>query len=576
MQHIVSILKSHAREVPEKILFNYLGNGNAIEDSLTFAELDSQAKLLASYLLEFAEPENVAILFYKPGLHFVRAFFACLYAKIIPVPLPTPRPNRSLTKYQYIFKNAQPKLILTDMGLSSTLFDQLNTKDIKQVNTTNLFLSKQSTLPDITLDDVAFIQYTSGSTQLPKGVVISHRNIIANSNIIKESFGTGQNSNGIIWLPSYHDMGLIGGIIQPIYTGFCCKLMSPLNFFKRPINWLKAISSVKNVVSGGHSNAYQHCIESIKLADLENNQIDLSGWDVAFCGSEKIPASLVKTFCEKFAPFGFHPDSFLPCYGLAESTLFVTCKTKSKPTKIVSLDKAMLQKNKFILTDLEKNSQPIVSCGIPCGDTKIFIKDFSTNKSITSEDRIGEIIVSGESVSRGYWNNTDNTNQSFSKKFNKLTLKTNYLHTGDLGFIHKGELYILGRIKEMIIIDGQNYYPQDIEFIIYSQVAETYDIGNIVAFSSDKNDLFEHLVLFVEINKQIMKNKLELKNLRRQILNVLINNFDISTKSIIFCLKGSVPLTSSGKLQRNFCKKIYDTDVNQSVVLNEIIMLTEL
>jgi len=560
-RQFIDIFKNHVENQNERILFRYLNINNDVVDSVTFQEIHIQASYLADYFLSIANFGDRAILIFKPGLDFAKNFLACLYAGIIAVPLAAPRPNRSNKKFNHIFQNCDPTLILTNI---SNLRDQLSEADIKHLKfIDSSALRYPSNSPNITHkinpQDAAFIQYTSGSTQLPKGVIITHENLTANSQIIYEAFCHSTKSSGVTWLPSFHDMGLIGGIIQPMFAGYSCDIMSPLNFFKKPINWLKAISEIQATSCGGHNNAFQHCVDRIKDDDLIKSNIDLSSWSIAFCGAEPISSITIKKFCDKFSKVGFNSASFHPCYGLAESTLFVTGKIKSKPPKILSIDRESLKKGVVQSCKNDNISQEIVSCGIAFRDTKIKLLEPQSQKEINTDNHIGEITVLGKSVSKGYWKNNKETKQTFP----------GYLKTGDLGFLCDGELYPIGRIKELIIVDGQNIYPHDIEHIVREKINTDGQTGEIAAFSSPDKQGKEKLIILIE-HKEKNMNEDSKKNICKLILNVIINEFDIKVDAIFLAKKGSIPKTSSGKKQRILCQKLYNSDSDEMLFSQKI------
>ncbi len=549
---LVSIFQKHAKQQSNRVLMRYLDVRNQVVDQVTFQELDQQAKLLAKTLLQHANFQDRAILIFKPGLDFVRSFMACLYAGIIAVPLATPKPNRSLSKFQHILNNCEPRLLLSNIP---NIFDRIEYVEVNKIKFIDVseFDFLQSELdfqPNISLNQIAFIQYTSGSTQMPKGVVINHSNLISNSKIIHTAFEHSTKNQGVSWLPAFHDMGLIGGIIQPIYGGYPCDLMSPLNFVKRPINWLKAISSVKATSCGCHNNGYQHCVDRIKDSDLQDADIDLSSWDIAFCGAEPISYHTMRAFCDKFSAVGFNPNGFYPCYGLAESTLFVTGKRKAEPPGVFFIDKSSLKGGNVKVTSNDLNSMPVISCGVPFGDTQVSIVEPETQLKIQEECKVGEIVVKGNSVSKKYWNNPLTSEDTFSR----------HLKTGDLGFVLEGELYPVGRIKEMIIIDGQNYYPYDIENSIRSNTSKNIDIDEVVVFSVSDENQDEKLIVIIECRamKKLLDDQKE--KLKQFVLNVVATNYEVRVSWVLIGSRGSIPKTSSGKKQRNLCKERFLKD----------------
>ena len=411
-----------------------------------------------------------ALLLYPAGLEFIVGFFGCLYAGVVAVPVYPPRRNRSMERIQAIADDAEAKVALTTdtvLGRVERLIDETpHLKQLAWLDTCHVpdGLDAQWRQPDIHGETLAFLQYTSGSTGTPKGVMLNHASLVHNSALIAHAFEHTRSSVGVFWLPSYHDMGLIGGILQPIYIGRTNVLMSPMTFLQKPFRWLSAISRFRATTSGGPNFAYQHCID--KITPEQRKQLDLSGWKVAFNGAEPVRAETLRRFAEAFAPCGFRPESFYPCFGLAEATLIVSGGRTTAPPVIRSFDAEALTLGEAREVGSGVGaSRDLVGCGETLPDQKIVIANPET-KSTCPPDEIGEIWVSGPSMAQGYWKRPDVTEAMFRAHLAD-TGEGPFLRTGDLGFMLDGELFITGRLKDLIILRGVNLYPQDIELTVF-------------------------------------------------------------------------------------------------------------
>jgi len=444
--------KIGAIEQANQLAYSFLKDGESESGRLTYGELDRQAKAIASHIQSYQEER--ALLLYPSGLEFITAFFGCLYAGVIAVPAYPPRQNQKLSRLLSIVNDAQSKLALT----TASIFPEIEKRweeeltRLKWVATDTIFSNGgEIEARSATSEGLAFLQYTSGSTGTPKGVMVTHGNIIHNQQIIQQAFGHSEKSIGVGWLPLFHDMGLIGHVLQPIYAGFPSILMPPLIFLQKPIRWLKAISKYRATTSGGSNFAYDLCVDKVKSEHLAN--IDLSSWDLAYNGAEPIREKTLAQFSKKFAPCGFNYSAFYPCYGMAETTLFATSGEKNK--------KPVIQRVKAQTREQNPESRVFVGCGRPYMDTEITIVNPESLTQCQNEE-VGEIWIYGETVAIGYWNKPKLTKETFGA-IRVETGEKKFLRTGDLGFILNGELFVTGRLKDVIIIRGQNHYPQDIE-----------------------------------------------------------------------------------------------------------------
>lgn len=522
---LVDLLQYRANEQPDQIAYCFLVNGETEEISLTYQALDFEARKIAAQLQALNLSQKQAILLYQPELELICAFFGCLYADVVAIPAYPPQYNQNLSRFQGIITDSQASVILTTTAL---LKDCPEFPNLSYLTTDCLSDSSAHAWrkPKIDRDTLAFIQYTSGSTGSPKGVMLSHGNLLHNSRLIYQGFEHSSQSKVVSWLPPYHDMGFIGGILQPFYGGFPVVLMSPVSFIRKPIRWLQAISRYQATTSGGPNFAYNLCLQ--KITPQQKATLDLSSWKLAFIGAEPISPQTLDQFAEAFAPCGFRRDAFYPCYGLAEATLFVSGGF-IKETAI---------------------QQKVVSCGHYSEQTVIIVdpKEGWETKPL-QDGEIGEIWVSGASVAQGYWNQPEKTQETFHANLEK----TSFLRTGDLGFLQNGELYVTGRIKDLIIIRGQNYYPQDIEQTV-EQSHVAIRPGCCAAFSISEGE--EQLAIAAEIKRESIR-QLNLEEVLTAIRSVIAQEHGLQIHTILLLKQGSIPKTSSGKIQRHACQNQY-------------------
>lgn len=550
----VDILAYRAKNQCEQIAYKFLHRGETESEKLTYKDLDFKAREIATYLQSLNADGKRALLLYSPGLEFVIAFFGCLYAGVVAVPAYPPRPNQKILRLKAIIEDAQAEFVLTTSQILSELENRsLDNSDLKSLHwlATDNIDSQQGKLwrpPEVSHQTLAFLQYTSGSTGKPKGVMISHGNLLHNERMIAKAFGHTEKTVVVGWLPLFHDMGLIGNILQPIYLGRPCILMSPIDFLQQPFRWLLAISRYKATTSGGPNFAYDLCIR--KITPEQEANLDLSSWEVAFTGAEPVRAETLEQFANKFKPCGFRPEAFYPCYGMAETTLFATGGFKNNNPRIKEIISRELEQNRVtVATGQEDKVAKIVSCGKSWLKQKVIIADPESLTQLPS-GRVGEIWLSGDSVAQGYWNRPLETEKIFNAHLEN-TGEGPFLRTGDLGFIHDGELFVTGRLKDVIIIRGQNYYPQDIEFTVEnSHPALRASCG--AAFAVKVKGL-ERLVVVQEIERSYLK-KLDSKEVYENIRRCVTAEHSLRTYAIVLLKTGSIPKTSSGKVKRFACK----------------------
>ncbi|WP_127081070.1 fatty acyl-AMP ligase [Dulcicalothrix desertica] len=578
---LIKLLKYRAQQKPEKIVYRFLLNGESETCSLTYQQLDIQAQAIAAQLQRMGVSGKCALLLYAPGLEFISAFFGCLYAGVIAVPAYPPRENQNLTRLLTIAKDSQAAIVLTTASLLPNIkkrwVENLEMPPISWLATDSIEQSQESCCsePLITSDTLAFLQYTSGSTGQPKGVMVSHQNLLHNSELIEQRFENTSNSIIVSWLPPYHDMGLIGGILQPLYVGASMILMPPVAFLQKPFRWLQTISQYKATTSGAPNFAYEMCVRRISPEQQET--LDLSCWEVAFNGAEPIRFEVLEQFVEKFASCGFRANAFYPCYGMAEATLLVTGGAKAEAPIIKTVMASELEQNRIVTTsESQKYSRTIVSCGRSCYDQKVIIVDPEFLTELPA-GKVGEIWVAGASVTSGYWNQPEKTQQSF-RAYLTDTKEGPFLRTGDLGFMENGELFVTGRLKNVIIIRGRNHYAQDIEKTV--EESDPFIRPYCSAAFAVEIEGVERLVVVAEVERRYKRRQLggKFSGVERRQVDIEAN-FDLETDkqfdqetvvsniqeavtrehglqiySILLLKTGSIPKTSSGKIQHYACR----------------------
>jgi acyl-CoA synthetase (AMP-forming)/AMP-acid ligase II len=566
------VLRARAEEEPERRVFGQWGEGG-VEPWTTLGELDRQARAVAARLQSARAAGARVLLLYPPGKDYIAAFYGCLYADVIAVPAYPPDPtrlDRTLPRLRAIVADAQATIVLTTralLGLVGQLAEHapdlarlewLSSDDAEDADAYRDFSGHA--------DAVAFLQYTSGSTGTPKGVKLSHQNLLANSAVIQRAHVYSRDSRMVTWLPPYHDMGLIGSILQPVYTGFSCVHMSPTQFLFKPIRWLEAITATRATTSGAPNFAFDLC--AAKVRPEQKATLDLSSWDLAYCGAEPVRADTLDRFAQAFASCGFRRRAFYPCYGLAEGTLIVTGVTKGEG---------------YDVRAGEHGGQPVVGMGRLVTGGELVVVD-AARRAPLPDGKIGEIWVRSDSVALGYWNRPEETEQIFTAHLEDG--RGPFLRTGDLGFLIAGELYVTGRKKELILVRGQKHFPSDIEATIESTQWSSahHRAGGCAAFSIEVNG-DERLYLVIEIERRQNERRrgqaasherrrgadrrarpfsyrgesadadLDPELIVRAVRNAVTAIHGVEPYGIFLVRPGSIPKTSSGKKQRVLCRE---------------------
>lgn len=549
---LIAVLQHWAQVRGDQPAF-YFTDGEEEDDDLrlTFAELDLAARNVAGYLQKLGGKGQRVLLLYPPVLDFVIGFFGCLYAGATAVPAFPPRKNRKGQRIHGIARDCQAHLALTNEYVRQQIEGDTNWVEWESVSiiATDSLAQDYSHLwknPCIEPDDLAVLQYTSGSTGQPKGVMLSHANLVRNTEMIMVAFETDRQSIGMSWLPTYHDMGLVGGVLESVFIGRPVALMSPMAFLQKPIRWFRAITKYRATTSGGPNFAYQLCVD--KISDEDMAGIDLSSWGTAFNGAEPVRAATLKQFSERFAKVGFNPAAFLPCYGMAETTLIVTGGPQADPPVINSFDARGLDQRQVVSCEAsDPNARELVASGQVLPGERLLIVDPDTMSPIEGQG-IGEIWISSSSVGQGYWERDEATQETF-----EATTQDGqgpYLRTGDLGFLHEGQLFVAGRLKDMIIVRGVNRYPQDIEQTV-EQAHEFMQSGLIAAFA-DMAEERERLVIAAEV--QTRREETNWDEIIVAVRRAVAQQHELPPEAVVLVRFGTLPRTSSGKIQRHACR----------------------
>jgi acyl transferase domain-containing protein/acyl-CoA synthetase (AMP-forming)/AMP-acid ligase II len=557
---LVDLLRYRACHQADHLAFTFLQDGEEEQDCWSYQMLDERARAIAAHLQSLNSSGQRALLLYPPGLDFIAAFFGCLYANVIAVPVYPPRRNHHLQRLQVILNDADATIALTTEEVKARITPWLTEVPAMQAIpwlATDQRDTQQASLwsePDISATTLAFLQYTSGSTGNPKGVMVSHANLLHSSADQDLTWEYTPDSSIVTWLPVFHDLGLIYGMLQPIYKGIPCYMMAPVSFLQRPIRWLQAISRYRATHTAAPNFAYDLCVQ--KVTDEQRAALDLSCWQMAMNGAEPVRPNTLAKFSEVFRSCGFNPKAHCPAYGLAEATLKVTAIRKQDDPLLLTIDAIAFGQNRIVKRfPGQPNTQTIASCGQPVLDTRVVIVNPETCIEC-SPSEIGEIWVAGPLVAQGYWRNSEATQTVFQAHLADRN-DGPFLRTGDLGFLDNGSLFVTGRLKDLIIIDGTNYYPQDIEQTVES-CHPGLRAGASAAFSVEV-DGQEHLVIAQELERSYVRNR-DLDPVVSAIRHAIAQQQDLPVHTVLLLKTSSIPKTSSGKIQRQACRQGFLSD----------------
>ena len=554
---LIDLLQLRASQYGAQPKYANLDATLTVERRLSFVELYRSARKMSYRLCEYVHSNDRVLLVYTSSLDFLEAFFACLYVGAIPVPVCPPRPHRPLTRLSAIARDAGASVALVSESIRQSVSPAIETdeflKELRWCATDTMprrDIGESWVSPAARHADIAFIQYTSGTTSTPRGVVITHENILSNCEYMQAGFVHDAHTVAVTWLPYYHDMGLIAGLLQPLYIGHTCYTMLPGVFIQQPIRWLRAMSRFRADHSGAPPFAYQLCCDKVSsdhIADL-----DLQCWRTAYVGAEPIQADVLDRFSAKFASAGFRATSYYPAYGLAEATLKVTGGKVGEGPIYRAFNRKALENNIVIGQPGSEATVRLTGCGRASHGTEVRIVDAVT-RTFCREGTIGEIWVRGPGVASEYWGRASNSEAQF-----RATLSPDdnpsltYLRTGDLGLLLDGILFVTGRRNDMIIINGRNIYPQDIECTALNCCAAT-KWRFAAAFSVEENG-DERLVLVQEV---VSPRHFDGETLAKAIRAAIVQEYEVSLSNIVFVNPGTIPRTTSGKVQRQECRSQY-------------------
>jgi acyl-CoA synthetase (AMP-forming)/AMP-acid ligase II len=556
LSSMVDLLRRRAAEQPDDRAYVFLSEKGGEEAELTFAELHRRAGIVAAHLARRLRKGDRALLMFPPGLDFIVAFLGALFAGVIAVPIMPPRRTSARDSSESIIADCGARIVLTSSALMENRADilaRLRPVDLEWIPVDALpeIAGGEVQPPTLSREDVAFLQYTSGSTSAPKGVVVTHGNLLENLEMIRIAFGNTRGSTYVAWVPFYHDMGLVLNVLESFYLGALHVVMSPTSFVQRPLMWLRAISRYRGEVSSAPNFAFDLCVSRFRADQMEG--VDLSCWKVAFNAAEPVRAATIAQFAEKFAPYGFDPRTMYPGYGMAEATLLISGGRRGEEVVTRSVSREGMQRGAIVAPGNVADVQVLVGCGRALVGEEIAIVD-PESRVRRPADTVGEIWVRGANVAAGYWQNAAATAESFAATI--AGESGHWLRTGDLGFLDDaGAIYITGRIKDVIIIYGNNHYPQDIEATMQSaHPALRRNCG--VAFSCADDRGTEKLVLVQEVERT-QRHQISADEIEKRIREAISNEHEIAVHEIVLIRPGSIPKTTSGKIQRRLTQQLW-------------------
>jgi len=557
--HLIRVLRRHADERPRQAACVHLVDGEAEQAKLSYSQLDRRARAVAARLQDMGFAGQRVLLVYPPGLDFITAFFGCLYAGCVAVPTYPPHRHRMLERFRTVAADAGARIALSNAAGAAQFEAMMAGGKGGRAATSQLAWLVTDEVPDalaerwqepaIGADTLAMLQYTSGSTSQPKGVMLSHANLVANVHAIHQAFGVQHEDSSVFWLPMYHDMGLVGGVLVPLFAGATNISISPATFLQSPITWLAAISKYRATISGGPNFAYDLCIR--KVTDEQRATLDLSSWALAFVGAEPIEPGTLERFAAAFAPCGFRPGAFYPCYGLAEATLMVSGPRRGSGATVGTFRDTALTENRVepVSSDAP-DARRLVACGSPVGGLRVMIVD-PHSCAEAAPGHVGEIWVAGASVGQGYWQKPGQTRRSLDARLSD-TGEGPFLRTGDLGFMGEGQLYVTGRLDDLIIVRGLNRYPQDIEATARGS-HPLLESGYGAAFVADDHGP-QHLVLVQEIAR---RGAVDFASVLDAVRGAVLDEHGLALGAVVLVRSGTIPRTSSGKVQRHACRAAF-------------------
>src|SRR6266404_6218158 len=552
---LVTLLAKRAESQPDERAYIFLGDRGAEEAAITFRELHHAAQALAARLAKIARPGDRAILVFPPGLEFLVAFFGCQIARVIAVPMMMPRRQSARDSSAGIMASCEPVVALTNSAFA--IRKDLHARFLReQIQWLAVDLTHEPGTADLRQpdpQDIAFLQYTSGSTSEPKGVGVSHANLLANLEMIRVSLGTTKQSTYVNWVPLYHDMGMILNALEAFYVGALCVLMAPNAFMQRPLNWLRAIHHYRAEVGCSPNFGFDLCVSRYRADQMQD--VDLSTWKVALNGAEPVHAETIRRFSETFAGHGFNPNAAFPAYGMAEATLLIAGGRRGADYVTRTVSRSALQAHAVSVPVDPADLQTLVGCGHALINERIAIVEPESCKRLSST-QVGEIWVNGPNVARSYWRNPEASRTNLNAQIAGDDDGANWLRTGDLGFLDEaGELFITGRIKDLIIIRGINHYPQDIEHTV--QALHPALRQNCGAAFSVPDDLGEETLVIVQEVERTERNRIDPVEMTGLIRQGVTDQHELFARHIMLIRPGSLPKTTSGKIQRSLTRRLW-------------------
>jgi acyl-CoA synthetase (AMP-forming)/AMP-acid ligase II len=577
---LVELLRLRAEEQPDGLAYAFLDDGGRDGPRLSYGELDREARRIAAWLQASRTPGDRALLLFPAGLDFLKAFFGCLYAGVIAIPAPPPeasRLKRTLPRLRSIAGDAGVSLLISNPGIQSLVAGSHDVPGLEAVEHLDIDaippdFSGPWREPTIEADDLAYLQYTSGSTTSPKGVMVSHRNVVHHCGYLRRCCEYTPESISVTWLPYFHDYGLIEGLLAPLSNGTPAHVMSPFAFLKRPFHWLRAMSVLRATHTQAPNFAYEQCVRRVRPEQIA--ELDLSGLRSAGNGAEPINPRALESFYQTFAPSGLRWEAICPAYGLAEATLMVSCCSPSLAPRVGRFRADAMAENRVVAADGDGDGdasavRDVTSCGrIVCEfDVAIVDPETATRRAA---DEVGEIWLRDPSVARGYWRRDEDTEATFRAVLAD-TGEGPYLRTGDLGFIRDGELYITSRIKDLIIVAGANHHPQDIEWTV-ERCDPDIRPGGVAAFSIPL-DGEERLVVAAEVERGSTQTHGDAAKLLDAIRKAVAEEHEVPVHAVLLLARGSLPKTASGKVQRHGCWRMLEPgcpDVLESWIAGKV------
>jgi len=553
---LVTLLAHRAESQPDDRAYIFLSDRGAEEAALTFCQLHDAAQALAARLTKIAKPGDRAILVFPPGLEFLIAFFGCLIARVIAVPMMVPRRQSARDSSAGIMANCEPAVALTSPAFAIRNDLQARFKS-EQIQWLSVDLTQTgrgvADLPQPQPEDIAFLQYTSGSTSDPKGVAVSHANLLANLEMIRLALGNTRQSTYVNWVPLYHDMGLILNALEALYVGALCILMAPNAFMQRPLNWLRAIHHYRAEVGCSPNFGFDLCVSRYRADQMEG--VDLSSWKVALNGAEPVHSETIRRFNQTFADHGFNPNAAFPAYGMAEATLLIAGGRRGADHVTRAVSRSGLQAHAVRAPLDETDVQTLVGCGRALAGERIAIVDPDSCRRLPP-GQAGEIWVNGPNVARAYWRNTDASMINLNAQIADEDKQAKWLRTGDLGFLDEAsELFITGRIKDLVIIRGINHYPQDIEHTVQAlHPALRQNCGAVFSVPDEQGE--ESLVIVQEIERT-ERNRIDAVEMTGLIREGVTDQHELFARHIVLIRQGSLPKTTSGKIQRSLTRRLW-------------------